>query len=413
MKLMYVVGARPNFVKVAPVMAEMRRRRPGEPDTLVHTGQHYDDLMSDVLLEELGVGRPDHLLGVGSASHAVQTARVMERIEPVLALERPDLVIVPGDVNSTLAVTLVAAKLGIRLAHLEAGLRSFDRTMPEEVNRIVADEFSDLLFVHCDDAVENLGREGISAERIHFVGNTMIDSLVAVEERFRAAACAARLGLRPGDFLLVTLHRPGLVDGPLLAEVMDALEAVARVMPVIFPVHPRTRKMLGGDRVRPGLRLCPPLGYLDFLSLEADAAGVLTDSGGVQEEAPSLGKPVLVMRDTTERPEGVAAGTAFLTGPHAPAIVEHATRLLTDEAAYCSMASARNPYGDGYAAERIVERIRRYFAAQGAPSEAFDWGKADRMKQDHRVTQLTWGAREGGEMLTAVPRPYRAGAAAT
>src|SRR5437764_5896002 len=214
MRFLYAVGARPNFVKTAPVIAEMRRRLPDARHILLHTGQHYDEMMSEVFLEELGVGRPDYMLGVGSGSHAVQTARVMERVEPVLEEERPDLVMVPGDVNSTLAVTLVVAKMGIPLAHIESGLRSFDRTMPEEINRIVADEFSDLLFVHSDEAIENLRREGIEDDRIHFVGNTMIDSLVAFDPRFRALGTAARLGLRPSDFLLVTLHRPALVDAP-------------------------------------------------------------------------------------------------------------------------------------------------------------------------------------------------------
>src|SRR3954469_18797821 len=240
MKVLSVVGARPNFVKTAPVISELSRRHPEWDHVLVHTGQHYDSMMSEIFLEELGVGEPDHMLGVGSASHAVQTARVLERIEPVLEQERPDLVIVPGDVNSTLAATLAAAKLGIRLAHLESGLRSFDRTMPEEINRIVADEFADFLFLHSDEAVDNLRAEGIPDERMHFVGNTMIDSLVAMEARFRAMETAKRLGAEPGGYLLVTLHRPALVDGPLLAVVMERLGALAGALPVIFPVHPRT-----------------------------------------------------------------------------------------------------------------------------------------------------------------------------
>src|SRR3954464_13499533 len=221
MKALAGVAARPNFVKTAPVVSELRRRRPDWAHVLVHTGQHYDPMMSRIFLEELGVGEPDHMLGVGSASHAVQTARVLERIEPVLEQERPDLVIVPGDVNSTLAAALVAAKLRIPLAHVESGLRSFDRTMPEEINRIVADEFADLLFLHSDEAVENLRAEGIADERMHFVGNTMIDTLVAMEERFRALDAPRAHGLTPGDYLLVTLHRPSLVDGPLLPRVLE------------------------------------------------------------------------------------------------------------------------------------------------------------------------------------------------
>src|SRR3954452_10245626 len=223
MKVLSVVGARPNFVKTAPVISELSRRHPEWDHALVHTGQHYDPMMSEIFLEELGVGAPDHMLGVGSASHAVQTARVLERIEPVLEHERPDLVVVPGDVNSTLAATLAAAKLGISLAHLESGLRSFDRAMPEEINRIVADEFADLLLLHSDEAVENLRAEGIADERMHFVGNTMIDSLVAMESLFRPLRACGSLPLEPGGYLLVTLHRPALVDGPLLHDAMARL----------------------------------------------------------------------------------------------------------------------------------------------------------------------------------------------
>src|SRR4051812_34671157 len=207
MRVLSVVGARPNFVKTAPLFAALRDRVPDGHHVLVHTGQHYDRMMSDIFLDELGVPEPDHMLGVGSGSHAVMTARVMERIEPVLEQERPDLVIVPGDVNSTLAATLVAVKLGIPVAHLESGLRSFDRTMPEEINRIVADEFASFLLIHSDEAIENLRREGIADDLVHFVGNTMIDSLVAMEPRFRPAHFAERLGATPGEYLLVTLHR--------------------------------------------------------------------------------------------------------------------------------------------------------------------------------------------------------------
>jgi UDP-N-acetylglucosamine 2-epimerase (non-hydrolysing) len=238
----------------------------------------------------------------------------MERIEPVLEEEHPDLVIVPGDVNSTLAATLVAVKLHIPVAHLESGLRSFDRTMPEEINRIVADEFSEHLFVHCEEAIENLRAEGVADERIHFVGNTMIDSLVAVEPRFRGLNVAARYDLKVGEYLLVTLHRPALVDGPLLSQTIDALGDVARELPVLFPAHPRTRKMLDGVELPAGLRLTEPLGYLDFLSLEADARAVLTDSGGVQEETTYMGVPCFTLRANTERPVTVRVGTNTLIG---------------------------------------------------------------------------------------------------
>src|SRR6187200_3400697 len=220
MTILYVVGTRPNFVKTAPVIAAMRSRLPDGRHTIVHTGQHYDRAMSEIFFEELGVPAPDHMLEVGSGTHAQQTARTMERLEPVIADERPDLLVVPGDVNSTLAAALTAAKMGIAVAHVESGLRSFDRTMPEEINRIVADELSELLFLHSDEAVENLRAEGIADELMHFVGNTMIDTLVALEDRFRDLGTAARLGVEPGGFALVTLHRPALVDGPLLAETM-------------------------------------------------------------------------------------------------------------------------------------------------------------------------------------------------
>ena len=349
MTIAYVMGARPNFVKMAPVVASLRRRLPDERHVVVHTGQHYDLGMSAIFLDELGVGEPDHLLGVGSGSHAVQTARVLERLEPVLEQERPDLVLVPGDVNSTLAAALVAVKLGIPLAHVESGLRSFDRTMPEEINRIVTDEFSDHLFVHSDEAVANLAAEGIAANRIHFAGNTMIDSLVAVEPRFRALDAARRFGLEPGGYLLVTLHRPALVDGPLLAAVIDELAALARTLPVLFALHPRTRKMLDPRARAPGLILTDPLGYLEFLSLEANAAGVLTDSGGVQEETTYLGVPCFTLRDTTERPVTVRLGTNAVLGLDPAAIAEIPTRLREPRP-----APVPPPFWDGHAADRIA-----------------------------------------------------------
>jgi len=354
-RIAYVVGARPNFVKMAPVISELRRRMPDGHHVLIHTGQHYDRLMSDIFLEELGVPAPDHMLGVGSASHAVQTARVMERIEPVLEEERPDLVIVPGDVNSTLAATLVAVKLGIPVAHLESGLRSFDRTMPEEINRIVADEFSEHLFLHCEEAIENLRADGIADERMHFVGNTMIDSLVAMEERFRNANTAAALDLTPGDYLLVTLHRPALVDGPLLADVIARLDEVSRELPVLFPVHPRTRKMMDGMGLEPApaVRLTEPVSYLEFLSLEADARAVLTDSGGVQEETTYLGVPCFTLRDSTERPITVRAGTNTLLGLEPERIDDILPALAQPRT-----AAEPPPLWDGRAAERVADALQ-------------------------------------------------------
>jgi UDP-N-acetylglucosamine 2-epimerase (non-hydrolysing) len=354
MRIVYVVGTRPNFVKTAPVIGALRTKLPDGRHAIVHTGQHYDRLMSEVFLEQLGVPAPDHMLEVGSGSHAQQTARVMERLEPVLVEERPDLVMVPGDVNSTVAAALTAAKLQIPVAHIEAGLRSFDHTMPEELNRIVTDQLSDQLFIHSPEAEENLHSEGIPSERIHLVGNTMIDTLVALEQRFRAAGAAARLGVEPGSFVLVTLHRPALVDGPLLAETIEQLAALASEMPVVFPVHPRTRTMMEAiGSGHPGLLLCDPLGYIDFLSLLADARAVLTDSGGIQEETTYLGIPCFTLRDNTERPITITTGTNTLLGLDPAAIAqipEALAQLLPGK-------SEPPPLWDGHASERIAEVV--------------------------------------------------------
>ena len=352
MRIVYVIGTRPNFVKTAPVIAALRERMPEGRHTLVHTGQHYDRLMSEVFFEELGVPAPDHMLEVGSGSHALQTARTMERLEPVLADERPDLVMVPGDVNSTLAAALTAAKMQIPVAHIESGLRSFDRTMPEEVNRIVADELSEHLFLHSDEAIENLRAEGIPDERMHFVGNTMIDTLVALEGRIAAAGTAARIGVEPGAYMLVTLHRPALVDGELLPETVVQMAALAREMPVVFPVHPRTRKMMEAvESEHPGLLLSEPLGYVDFLSLVADAGAVLTDSGGIQEETTYLGIPCFTLRDNTERPVTIRAGTNTLLGLD-PAAIAGIPAALADRP---TERPEPPPLWDGHAAQRIAD----------------------------------------------------------
>jgi UDP-N-acetylglucosamine 2-epimerase (non-hydrolysing) len=352
MRIVYVIGTRPNFVKTAPVIAAMRKRLPEGRHAIVHTGQHYDRAMSQIFFEELGVPAPDHMLEVGSGSHAVQTARVMERLAPVLKEERPDLVMVPGDVNSTLAAALTAVKMQIPVAHIESGLRSFDRTMPEEINRIVADEFAEYLFLHSEEAIENLRAEGIAEERMHFVGNTMIDTLVALEERLRAAGGAAKLGVDPGRYVLVTLHRPALVDGELLPETVRRLAELAREMPVVFPVHPRTRKMMDAvESEHLGLLLCEPLGYVDFLSLLADAGAVLTDSGGIQEETTYLGVPCFTLRDNTERPVTIRAGTNTLLGLDPAAIASIPAALSARPAKH----PVPPPLWDGHAADRIAD----------------------------------------------------------
>jgi UDP-N-acetylglucosamine 2-epimerase (non-hydrolysing) len=353
MRLLHVVGTRPNFVKMAPVIAALRARFGAEENVVVHTGQHYDQAMSDVFLEELGVGAPDHLLGVGSGSHAVQTARVLERLEVVLRAERPDLVLVPGDVNSTLAAAVCASRLGMAVAHVESGLRSFDRSMPEEINRIVTDHLAELLFLHSEEATVNLSAEGVPAARMHFVGNTMIDTLVALEDRFRGRGTAAALGVEPGGFLLVTLHRPALVDGPLLDAAAGALAQVGAELPVVFPVHPRTRKMLAGAELA-NVQLVDPVGYLDFLSLEADARAVLTDSGGIQEETTFLGVPCFTLRDNTERPVTVRAGTNTLLGLDPERIAEIPALLASRDR---NPSPQPPPKWDGRAAERIADVV--------------------------------------------------------
>ncbi len=357
MRIVHVLGTRPNFVKMAPVIAAARERFGAESSVVVHTGQHYDRAMSEIFFEELGVPEPDHMLGVGSGNHGEQTARVLERLEPVLRDERPDLILVPGDVNSTLAAALCAARLGIPIGHIESGLRSFDRTMPEEINRIVTDHLSELLFLHSPEAEDNLSAEGIGAERFEFVGNTMIDTLVALEARIRERRAARAAGVEPGSYLLVTLHRPALVDGPLLAEAITALEQVAAELPVLFPVHPRTRKMLG-ERGAGAVRLIDPVGYLDFLSLEADAAAVLTDSGGIQEETTYLGVPCFTLRDNTERPVTVRAGTNTLLGL-APKRIAEIPALL------------------GAAAREAPASSGQMGWARGAPGDRCDRGPVD------------------------------------
>src|SRR2546426_3719285 len=289
-------------MKVAPVLARLRKHGQVR-QVLVHTGQHYDVKMSDVFFQDLGMPQPDVHLGVGSGSHALQTARVMIEVEPVLARERPEVVVVAGDVDSTVAVALVAAKMGIPIAHIEAGLRSCDWTMPEEINRVLTDRLSDLLFTPSRDGDENLRAEGIDPSRVHFVGNVMIDSLQAALPRARESRIHERLELRRGGYALATLHRPANVDDPrALSRLISALIEVGGHVPVVFPIHPRTRSRLPAGFEAKGLKLVEPLGYLDFLALTADARLVVTDSGGIQEETSALGVPRLTLRGNTQRP---------------------------------------------------------------------------------------------------------------
>ncbi|HUP71341.1 MAG TPA: UDP-N-acetylglucosamine 2-epimerase (non-hydrolyzing) [Acidimicrobiales bacterium] len=348
MRVVCVAGARPNFMKVKPVMAALESR--GAEVVFVHTGQHYDTAMSEVFLTELGIRAPDHSLGVGSGTHAEQTGRVMAAFEPLCSEVAPDVVVVVGDVNSTMACALVAAKAGCLVAHVEAGLRSRDWAMPEEVNRVVTDRVSDFLLAPSPDAVENLVAEGYRDDQIHLVGNVMVDSLLANLERARARPVLGSLGLSPGGYGVVTLHRPANVDDPsMLKGLLSALSAVAEQCPLVFPVHPRTRAQLEGQVMSPSLRLVDPVGYLDFVELEADARLVLTDSGGVQEETTVLGVPCLTLRESTERPITVTHGTNVVVGLDPERIVAEATRVLRD-----GVEPRCPPLWDGRAGERIA-----------------------------------------------------------
>ncbi|MCS6772395.1 MAG: UDP-N-acetylglucosamine 2-epimerase (non-hydrolyzing) [Kiritimatiellae bacterium] len=325
-----LAGARPNYMKIFPIWREIHaNRRERWIPLIIHTGQHYDPIMNDVFFADLGLPQPDHYLGIGSAPHGAQTGRTMIALEELFMRERPDWLVVVGDVNSTLAGALVAAKMRIPLAHVEAGLRSFDRSMPEEINRLVTDAVSDLLFTHSPEADENLLREGIPPEKIIRVGNVMIDSLVLLIEKAADSPILGKLGLLPGRYILVTLHRPSNVDDPgQLRLLMSALDQTARQMPVVMPLHPRTRRMLDRIEFRPATDdffLIDALGYLDFLRLESAAALVVTDSGGVQEETTFLGVPCLTVRPNTERPITISRGTNELYEP-AREPLEHAIR---------------------------------------------------------------------------------------
>jgi UDP-N-acetylglucosamine 2-epimerase (non-hydrolysing) len=354
MRLLHVAGARPNFMKVAALMHAGAAR--GVEQVLVHTGQHYDASMSDVFFADLELPRPDHHLGVGGGSHAEQTAKVMTCLEPLIARERPDWVVVVGDVNSTLAAALTAAKLNIKVAHVEAGLRSFDRTMPEEVNRVVVDGLSDLLFTPSADADLNLLREGHPPEQIKMVGNVMIDALQRSIEPARRRRVPARFGLEPRRYAVLTLHRPSNVDDPVvLGQLLETLLGTSGDLSVIFPVHPRTRArlqdMAAAQRLTDRLRLIEPLGYLDFLGLVDGALVVLTDSGGLQEETTVLGIPCLTLRENTERPVTVTLGTNRLVGRDPVALA----RAFEDVFAGRWPRGSCPPRWDGHAGERVID----------------------------------------------------------
>jgi len=367
-----VVGTRPNFMKLAPV-ARMLAARRAVTHVIVHTGQHYDAGMSAAFFDELAIPLPDHNLEVGSGPHGVQTGLIMQRLEPLLADLRPDTLLVYGDVNSTVAAALVAAKLGIRVGHVEAGLRSRDWTMPEEINRVVTDRLADLLFAPSRDAVETLHAEGVPPERIHFVGNVMIDTLCWALPQAQALDPAGRRGLAPGGYAVATLHRPSNVDNPAtLLELVATLAELGRRVPVVFPLHPRTLARLcdlGVDRSgHDGLRLCEPLGYVEMLGLVASAALVVTDSGGLQEETTHLGIPCLTVRPNTERPITCLHGTNRLVPRDQKTILAVAHRAL----AYRSPARPVLERWDGRAAERIVRVLcdGAAFPADAPPAAA-------------------------------------------
>jgi UDP-N-acetylglucosamine 2-epimerase (non-hydrolysing) len=362
--IVHVVGARPNFMKIAPILSACARL-PEIRSTLVHTGQHYDKAMSNLFFDQLRIPRPDVNLDVGSASHAQQTAAVLQRFEPVLVERRPDLVVVVGDVNSTLACSLAAVKLGIPVAHVEAGLRSFDRTMPEEINRVVTDAISDLLFATEASAVTNLTREGVDPARIHLVGNVMIDTLLTHRAAAAQSDVVERLGLEREGYAVLTLHRPANVDDPAtLRGILGPLADLAVRMPVVFPVHPRTRAALDAqsDLVSRGraIRLVDPLGYLEFVRLMSEARLVLTDSGGIQEETTILSVPCVTIRENTERPVTLTHGTNRLAGTTSEGIRDAIGAVLA--AARPSVPPP--PLWDGGAAGRIAEALRAWGRAR-------------------------------------------------
>jgi len=357
MKIINVVGARPNFMKIAPLMAQYTKYSQIEP-LLVHTGQHYDEKMSDLFFRQLDIPKPDINLEVGSASHAVQTAEIMKSFEPMLLKYKPDVVLVVGDVNSTVACGIVAVKLGVKLVHVEAGLRSFDRSMPEEINRVVTDSISDLIFCTEQSGVDNLIHEGISKDRIFIVGNVMIDTLLKHINRAQNSTILNHLHLNSNDFAVLTLHRPSNVDDYIVfGRILDALEVIHKDMPIIFPVHPRTRKQLQDSHLMAQIQkmhylgLIEPLGYLDFLKLMSSAKIVLTDSGGIQEETTFLKIPCLTLRENTERPITTEIGSNQVVGANPAKIIEGYKQAMNGQLRNFKIP----PLWDGLASERIVE----------------------------------------------------------
>jgi UDP-N-acetylglucosamine 2-epimerase (non-hydrolysing) len=360
MHFLHVVGARPNFMKAAPLMRALSARQ-GVRQTLVHTGQHYDQNMSDVFFRELEIPEPDFNLAVGSGTHAEQTSQIMLRFEPIVVEQRPDWVLVYGDVNSTVATALACAKLRIRIAHVEAGLRSFDRSMPEEINRLLTDQLADLLFTPSSDGDQNLLREGVPRERIHFVGNVMIDTLVRLLPK---ASPTLPPGL-PEHYALVTLHRPSNVDDLSgLKSLLDTLTGISATLPIVFPVHPRTRQKIAelGFSHSDNLRLWEPQSYLQFLALQQKATVVITDSGGVQEETTFLGVPCLTLRDTTERPVTVTEGTNVIIGRDMDLLRSAVKAVLKGERKQGGIPAL----WDGRAAERIARILEASASMPGS-----------------------------------------------
>jgi UDP-N-acetylglucosamine 2-epimerase (non-hydrolysing) len=364
MKLLHVVGARPNFMKVAPVL-RAGAHVPGLAQVLVHTGQHYDPAMSDSFFNDLGLPDPDENLGVGSGTHAEQTARIMLAFEPVLDRHLPDWIVVYGDVNSTVACALVASKKGVRIAHVEAGLRSRDRSMPEEINRILTDQLADLLLTPSRDGNENLAAEGIPRSRIRLVGNVMVDTLLRLRSTAAARGTSMELGVKGRDYAFVTLHRPSNVDDrATLAELLGALEDLGTAMPVLFAVHPRTRQRIAEFGLRPpagAVRLLDPLGYLETVNLVDGATLVLTDSGGLQEETTVLGVPCLTARPSTERPVTITEGTNRLVASRRDAIAEAVAEVRRRRASGAFHPGCPEGW-DGRAGERVIAALLDPFA---------------------------------------------------